>query len=96
MNLMVIWEGYPYLNETFSEFPSEIFSRAQLEYDGKTKESERRFNLKVAGQSIYYVLNEQDNMIKMFWVTQGISMVSKSVQSGETSSSDEDQGGIFE
>jgi hypothetical protein len=96
MNLMIIWEGYPYLNETFSEFPSEIFSRAQLEYDGKTKESERRFNLRVAGQSIYYVLNEQDNMIKMFWVTQGISMVSKSSQSGETSTLDEDQGGIFE
>lgn len=94
MNLLVIWEGYPYLNETFSDFPSELFSKAQLEYDGKTKESERRFNLRVAGQSIYYVLNEQDNMIKMFWVTQGISMVSKSVQ-GQDSLPDED-GGSFE
>ena len=78
MTMMVIWEGYPYLNETFSDFPSELFSQAELEYDGKTKQNERRFNLRVAGQSIFYVLNDQDVMIKMFWVSQGITMVSKS------------------
>jgi hypothetical protein len=79
MNFQVIWEGYPYLNETFSDFPSELFSTAQLEYDGKTKQSERRFNLKVAGQSIFYILNEKDLMIKMFWISQGITMTSKSL-----------------
>ena len=78
MSLMVIWEGYPYLNETFSDFPSELFSLAELEYDGKTKQNERRFNLRVAGQSIFYVLNDKDVMTKMFWVSQGITMVSKS------------------
>ncbi|AUN99855.1 hypothetical protein DOM21_01485 [Bacteriovorax stolpii] len=90
--MLVIWEGYPYLNETFSDFPSELFSEAVLEYDGKTKESERRFNLRVAGQSIFYILNDKDVMIKMFWVSQGISMVSKSVAK-ETSAED---GGSFE
>ncbi len=90
--MLVVWEGYPYLNETFSDFPSELFSEAVLEYDGKTKESERRFNLRVAGQSIFYVLNDKDVMIKMFWVSQGISMVSKSVAK-ETSAEDE---GSFE
>lgn len=92
MRMMIIWEGYPYLNETFSDFPSELFSEAQLEYDGKTKESERRFNLRVAGQSIFYILNDKDVMTKMFWVSQGISMVSKSVAT-ETSAED---GGSFE
>lgn len=80
MNLMVVWEGYPYLNETFSDFPSEIFSEAQLEYDGITKENERRFNLRVAGQSIFYILNEKNEMIKMLWVSQGITMVNNSVE----------------
>lgn len=78
MNLMVIWEGYPYLNETFSDFPTDLFSEAQLEYDGKTKQAERRFNLRVAGQSIFFVLDDRDVMTKMFWVSQGITMVSKS------------------
>lgn len=77
MNFFVIWEGYPYLNETFSDFPSELFSRAQLEYDGKSSDEERRFNLKVAGQSIFFVIDKNEQMKKMFWVSQGISMVSK-------------------
>ena len=89
--MMVIWEGYPYLNETFSDFPSELFSEAQLEYDGMTKEKERRFNLRVAGQSIFYVLDAKDVMTKMFWVSQGITMVSKSVKNAEP-----EDGGDFE
>jgi hypothetical protein len=78
MNFVVIWEGYPYLNETFTDFPRELFSNAQLEYDGRTKQQERRFNLRVAGQSIFYVLNDKDVITKMFWVSQGITMTSKS------------------
>lgn len=79
MSLLIVWEGYPYLSETFSDVPNELFTDAELEYDGKTKENERRYNLRFAGQSIFYVLNEQSEMIKMFWVSQGISMVNKSV-----------------
>jgi hypothetical protein len=90
MHLLIIWEGYPYLNETFSDFPSDLFSEAELEYDGKTKSSERRFNLRVLGQSIFYILNEKNVMTKMFWVSQGISMVSKSAGSSEQSDDGEE------
>jgi hypothetical protein len=76
MNFYLIWEGYPYLNETFSNVPSQLFSKAQLEYDGITKEGEIRFNLKVAGQSVFYIVDSKMQMKKMFWVSQGISMVS--------------------
>ena len=86
MNFVVIWEGYPYLNETFADFPSELFSSAKLEYDGKTKQQERRFNLRVAGQSIFYVLNDKDVMTKMFWVSQGITMTSKTLAKDGTES----------
>jgi hypothetical protein len=77
LSVLIVWEGYPYLSETFSDIPSELFSEAELEYDGETKESERRYNLRFAGQSLFYVLSEQDEMIKMFWVSQGISLVNK-------------------
>lgn len=80
MNFYVLWEGYPFLNETFTDFPLELFSKAQLEYDGKTKEDERRFNLKVAGQSIFFLVDKNEQMKKMFWVSQGISMVSKTAK----------------
>lgn len=79
MSLLIVWEGYPYLSETFSDVPSELFTEAEIEYDGKTKQNERRYNLRFAGQSIFYVLNEQSEMIKMFWVSQGISMINKSI-----------------
>ncbi|NOT79082.1 MAG: hypothetical protein HOP07_08775 [Bacteriovoracaceae bacterium] len=96
LNMLVVWEGYPYLNETLSDFTTELFSDAQLEYDGKTKQSERRFSLRVAGQAITYVLDEQDNMKKMFWISQGISMVSKSKTSSKSSleSSESEEGEI--
>lgn len=84
MSFYVIWEGYPYLNETFSDFPMELLSTAQLEYDGKTKEAAQRFNLKVAGQSIFYVVDKNEQMKKMFWVSQGISMVSRLKETGES------------
>lgn len=77
MNFYIIWEGYPYLNETYTDFPNEMISKAVLDYDEKTKEGEPRFNLKVVGQSIFYVLDEREQLKKMFWVSQGISMVNK-------------------
>jgi hypothetical protein len=92
MNFVVIWEGYPYLNETFSDFPSELFSKAELEYDGQTKEGDRRFNLRVGGQSIFYVLDKKDSMVKMFWVSQGITMVAKGAASNSDSSDSNDDG----
>jgi|GEM_PF-504190 len=95
----LIWEGYPYLNETFTNIPSQLFSKAQLEYDGITKDNERRFNLKVAGQSIFYVVDDKFQMKKMFWVSQGISMVSSSAKksSAERNASDDDgDGGSIE
>ena len=78
MNFYVVWEGYPFLNEVYTGVPVELFSKAQLEYDGKLKENEIRYNLKVAGQSIFYILDHSQKMKKMFWVSQGISMVSES------------------
>lgn len=88
MKMLVVWEGYPYLNETFTDFPSELFSVAELEYDGKTKQNEQRFNLRVAGQSIFYVLNDKNVVTKMFWVSQGITMTSKSLSKEQTVSED--------
>jgi hypothetical protein len=95
----LIWEGYPYLNETFTNVPSQLFSKAQLEYDGVTKENERRFSLKVAGQSIFYVVDDKYQMKKMFWVSQGISMVSTSIKKSITTkkaAEEEGAGGSIE
>lgn len=102
LNFYVVWEGFPYLNETFINVPSQLFSKAQLEYDGVTKDNELRFNLKVAGQSIFYVVDDKMQMKKMFWVSQGISMVSmtsarkKSPSRNSEPEEESDGGGLFE
>jgi hypothetical protein len=88
MSFYVLWEGYPYLNETFSDFPMELFSRAELEYEGKLNQDEKRFSLQVAGQSIAYILDKNNKLKKMFWISQGISMVSKSYK--ESAKEEED------
>jgi hypothetical protein len=96
MNFYVIWEGYPYLSETYSDFPNEVLSKAQLEYDGKTKEGEHRLSLRIGGQSIFYVIDQNEQMKKMFWVSQGISMVSRLAKKTETGEELSEIGGSLE
>lgn len=82
ISFFVIWEGYPFLNDTYADFPSELFSEAEIEFDGSIQARKKknqvapefRFNLGVAGQSLFYLLDEHLKLKKMFWVSQGISM----------------------
>ena len=57
--------------------PNEVFSNASLEYDGKNSNGERRFTLKFSGQSIFYFIDNKNNLSKMFWVSQGLSITKK-------------------
>lgn len=84
INFYVLWEGYPYLNDTFTDFPQELFSKAELENDGNFAQDEKKFSLHVAGQSLVYVLDKNNKLKKMFWISQGISMVNRSVKESIT------------
>lgn len=75
MSFHIIWEGYPYVMEQYLNLPRQLFSRASLSYDGTTKNKEKRFTLKVGGQSIFYFLNDNLKLVKKFWVSQGLTMV---------------------
>jgi len=74
MKLQIIWDGYPFFNETLSDFPVELFSTASFSFDGKLADDQLRFNLETSGQSIFYIMNRKLELLKVFWVTQGISM----------------------
>jgi hypothetical protein len=77
MQILIIWEGYPYFQEQYLNIPKEVFSNAVLEYDGKNSNGERRFTLKFSGQSIFYFVDSKNNFSKMFWVSQGLSITKK-------------------
>ncbi len=75
MKMLIIWEGYPYFQEQYLNVPNEVFSEAVFEYDGKNRNLERRFTLKFKGQSIFYFVDNKNRFKKMFWVSQGLSLV---------------------
>lgn len=77
---MLVWDGYPYFQEAYNDIPMEMFSNAELNYDGKINEDEFRFNLVVGNQSIFYVLGKEGDLKKIFWIAQGVSMVRKDLQ----------------
>jgi hypothetical protein len=75
MKVFVIWEGYPYFQEQYLNVPNSVFSSATFEYDGKNAKGERRFTLKTSSQSIFYFVDQDLELEKKFWVSQGLSMV---------------------
>ncbi len=75
LRLQVIWDGFPFFNETLSDFPVEAISLASFSFDGKLSEDQLRFNLETNGQNVFYVINKKMELIKVFWVSQGISLV---------------------
>lgn len=77
MNFYIIWDGYPYYMQQYPEIPEELFSRAILEYDGDGAENQNRFSLRFAGQTIFLFLGERGRYDRLFWVSQGLSIVKR-------------------
>ena len=77
MKILIIWEGYPYFQEQYLNIPKDIFLNATLAYYGKNQNNERRFTLKFADQSIFYFVDNKNRLLKMFWVSQGLSVTRK-------------------
>jgi hypothetical protein len=75
MNLMIIWEGYPYMSSQYSDIPDELFTAAILEYDGNSDRHKNRFSLRFAGQSLFFFVSDNGRFDRYFWVSQGLSVV---------------------
>ncbi|MBT3584238.1 MAG: hypothetical protein HN509_04995 [Halobacteriovoraceae bacterium] len=80
MRFYILWDGYPYFQEQYLNLPTEIFTPAIFQYDGKNRKQEIRFTLKAGGQSIFYFLKKNGSFSKKFWVSQGFSMVESDIQ----------------
>lgn len=77
MNMIILWEGYPFYMQQYPEIPQEPFTRAVLEFDGQTKDQGLRFSLRFSGQSIFYFVTKSGRYDRHFWVAQGLSVVRK-------------------
>jgi hypothetical protein len=74
MSFHVIWDGYPFFQEQYLDIPNEVISPVQLNYDGKNGSSERRFSFMFRNNVIFYLLEDDFEFYKMFWVSQGMSV----------------------
>lgn len=76
MNLHILWEGYPYIQQQYVGLPDEVFSSATFTYDGENERGLRRFslNIKNSNQLIFYQLNKSDELKGIFWPAQGLSI----------------------
>ncbi len=74
MNMYIVWEGYPYIQEQYLNLPQEPFSRATFEFDGVNKNGSKRFTLSLDNQNIFYMVNKEGQFSNIFWVSQGLSM----------------------
>lgn len=70
----VVWESYPYLQEQFSGIGSKLFAPAVVKYEGEQK-SQHRFLVEVGGQAIVYHFSKSFDLVRMFWIAQGISII---------------------
>ncbi|MEI8347011.1 MAG: hypothetical protein WCG27_06065 [Pseudomonadota bacterium] len=79
MHFHLIWDGYPYFQEQYSNIPNELFTHSTLEYDGSPEDEKQnhRFVLDIGNQTMFYVVDTQGNFLKMFWVAQGLSILTK-------------------
>ena len=76
MNFHIIWEGYPFVGEQYP-IPEELFSEAKLSYDGMMMEGGYRFSLETAGQTLFYFVNNEGQMTRKLWISQGYSLLKK-------------------
>lgn len=77
MNFHVIWENYPFIQDQYADLPNEVFSSASFEYEGKNEKGEYKFTLQLPNQAIFYFVDKNADILKIFWVSQGLSVVRK-------------------
>lgn len=70
----VVWEGYPYIQDQFSGVGTKLFAPATVKFDGE-HQSLQRFLVEVEGQNIVYHFSKSFDLVRMFWIAQGISVV---------------------
>ena len=73
IDLVVIWDSYPYHNEQYEAVGSSPFTRARFYLSDVTKD-EIKYTLDLGNQVIFYHFNMKLEFTKMFWIPQGISI----------------------
>lgn len=74
MGFYVVWDSFPYVQEQLSNIGTRLFSSAVVKYEGTAKNI-LRYQVEVDGQTLLYQFSKSYDLVRMFWVAQGISIM---------------------
>lgn len=74
IGFMLIWDSYPFTPEIFLGAGKNLFSKANIKYDGRIK-NRIRYILEVDGQVILFHFSPDRKLEKLAWISQGLTIV---------------------
>lgn len=72
-NFYVVWDSYPYVQDMLTKVGSNLFAAATVKFDGEIN-GLFRYIVEVEGQAIFYQFSKSYDLVKVAWVTQGITV----------------------
>jgi hypothetical protein len=69
----VIWESYPFVQDILTKVGKKIFAPATVKFDGEIK-GLFRYIVEVEGQVILYQFTKTFELVKVAWISQGITI----------------------
>ncbi len=82
MKFWIIWENYPFHTKQYTNFDEKVFSSAVVTFEN-TVDNLFRFEIQFSKQSLFYLFDQNQNFAKMYWVTQGLSIVPSGQNQGQ-------------
>lgn len=69
----IIWDSYPYHQETFENVDDSAFQMVRFQYNGE-ENGFKIYSLSLGNQIIFYHFNYDNEFERMYWIAQGISL----------------------
>lgn len=70
----IIWDSFPYVQDQLSGVGQKIFAKASIKFEGPQKKL-LRYVIEVEGQIILYDFSKSFELVKIAWISQGITVV---------------------
>ena len=70
----VVWDNFPFVQEQISGVGDKLFSSASVRFESEER-SALRFTIDVNGQTLIYQFSKSFELVRMFWIANGISIL---------------------
>ncbi len=70
----VVWDNFPFVQEQISGVGDKLFSPASIRFESEEK-SVLRYTVDVNGQTLLYQFSKSFELVRMFWIANGISIL---------------------